>query len=55
MFEETRLRILKRHLGELVAAPTPETSTINQLVQIWAYHHHAHRSAPRAALWADPD
>jgi len=55
LFEETRLPILKRHLGELVAAFTPETGTINQLVQIWAYRDHADRAARRAALWADPD
>ena len=54
-FEETRLPILLRHLGNLVAAFTPETGTINQLVQIWAYEDHADRARRRAALWADPE
>ena len=55
VYQETRLPILLRHLGNLVGAFTTETGTINQLVQIWAYEDHADRAARRAALWADPE
>lgn len=54
-FEQTRLPILLRHLGELVGAFTPDTGMLNQLVQIWAYEDHADRARRRAALWADPE
>lgn len=54
-YEETRLPIIKSHLSNLVGAFTPDTGTLNQLVQIWAYEDHADRARRRAALWADPD
>lgn len=54
-FEAKRLPILKRHLGTLVAAFTPDTGELNQLVQIWAYEDYADRAKRRAALWSDPD
>ncbi|WP_205520636.1 NIPSNAP family protein [Tropicibacter sp. Alg240-R139] len=54
VYEETRLPILKQHLGRLVAAFIPDTGNINQLVQIWEYENAEDREQRRAALWADP-
>jgi hypothetical protein len=55
VYEETRLPILKKHLGTLIAAFTPDTGNVNQLVQIWAYADHGDRARRRAALWSDPE
>lgn len=54
-FEQDRLPILKRNLGQLVAAFTPETGELNQIIHIWAYEDYADREKRRAALWSDPD
>lgn len=55
VYEAKRLPILQRHLGRLVAAFTPDTGELNQLVQIWEYKDAADREARRAALWSDPE
>jgi len=54
-YEERRLPLLQRHLGDLVGGFTTETGELNQLVQIWRYEDHADRAARRAALWSDPE
>lgn len=54
VFEKERLPLLLKHLGQLVAAFTPDTGKLNQLIQIWAYVDHQDRALRRAALWADP-
>lgn len=54
-YEETRLPILEHHLGNLVGAFTPDTGTLNQLVQIWAYEDFEDRARRRSSLWNDPD
>jgi hypothetical protein len=55
VYEERRLPILKRNLGDLVGAFTTDTGKLNQLVQIWCYQDYADRAARSAALWSDPE
>lgn len=55
VYEEKRLPILQRNLGNLVGAFTTETGELNQLVQIWGYEDHDDRAKRRAALWKDPE
>lgn len=54
-FEKTRLPILQRHLGRLVAAFTPDTGNVNQLIHIWEYEDHPDRVLRRERLWSDPE
>ena len=53
-FERDRLPLLLKHLGNLAGAFTPDTGTLNRLIQLWVYADHQDRAKRRAALWTDP-
>lgn len=54
IYEAEGLGVITRY-ATLVGCWTTESGPLNNVVFIWAYNDHAHRSAQRAKLGADPE